>query len=227
MSEGAQTIDLSTFVPEQFKGEDGAFDTAKFRADYDEAAAIRSREAERVAAMPKSPEEIAFGLPEDHKWPEGFDPEKMSTKDEQGREVKFDPSKLIDEKDPDIPALQAILHKGGDPREMMKAIAGVVANREIRAMMEADKAAAAEIKALGPDGQARIATVMRTIEGALPAQQAKALVDSITSADALRAVEGILKEFKTTPTPAPKGLDTSKMSTVDMITAGLQARSSA
>lgn len=227
MSEGENTIDLSTFVPESFKGEDGAYDTAKFRASYDELAAYKGQDEDRRSLLPKEPGEYAFALPEGHAWPEGFDPAKFTTKDEQGNEVQFDPAKFIDATDPDIPLLQSLLHEIGAPKDAIGKIASIVANREMRGVLDAMKAAETEKAALGPQGTARIATVEHALKAKMPAAQAAALMQGITTADALRGFEALLAGSKSPTAPAPQVTDFSSMSTFEQLVAGLKQQKSA
>lgn len=225
MPDGDTTIDLSTFVPDAFKGEDGAYDTAKFRSSYDELAAFKGQDDDRRSQLPKEASEYGFALPEGHAWPEGFDPAKLSTKDEQGNEVAFDGSKLIDANDPDIPLLQAVLHEIGAPKDAMGKIASIVANREMRGVMEAMKVAAEQKQALGPQAEARIQTVDRALKAKMPGEQAQAILNSITTADALRGIEALLKGGSATPTPpAPHKQDYSSMTPYEQLVAGLQQK---
>lgn len=227
MSEGENTIDLSSFVPDSFKGEDGAYDTAKFRASYDELAAFKGQEDDRKALLPKEAADYAFALTEGHTWPEGFDPAKFTTKDEQGNEVQFDLSKLIDAGDPDIPALQAVLHEIGAPKEAMGKIASIVANREMRAVLEGMATAEAEKKALGPEADARIRTVSHALKAKMPAEQAQALLDTITTANALRGFEALLKGVGSAVSSAPQKKDYSTMTPYEQLVDGLRSQKSA
>lgn len=225
MSEGDNddTIDFSTFVPEAFKGDDGKYDVTKFRASYDELAAFKGQDDDRKSLLPKEPGEYAFALPENHAWPDGFDPAKMTTKDEQGNEVQFDVSKLIDADDPDIPLLQAVLHEIGAPKEAMGRIASIVANREMRAILQAMDVAENEKKALGPQADSRIKTVEHSLKARMPAEQAKALLDGITTADTLRGIEALLKGTARPTPPAPQRVDMSELSPRERILQGLQS----
>lgn len=222
--EQAEAVVFSTFVPDTFKGEDGKYDVAKFRTSYDELAAFKGQEDDRKATLPQEPGEYAFALPEDHAWPEGFDPAKLTTKDEQGNEVQFDVSKLIDAEDPDIPLIQSVLHEIGAPKEAMGKIASIVANREMRAVLQAMETAGTEKAALGPQADARIKTVEHALKAKMPAEQAKALLDGITTADALRGYEALLKGAKTSPSPAPHQIDNASASIDDRIMAGIAMR---
>jgi hypothetical protein len=219
-----QGVDPSTFVPETFKTEDGAFDVAKFRESYDELASFKSTQDEAKASLPAEPGEYAFALGEDHVWPEGFDPEKMGTTDAEGNELAFDPSKIFDPEDPDVPLVQSLLHEIGAPKEAMNKIAGIMANREIRQIMQASETAEAEKKALGPDAQARIDTVKRTLSSRMEAEQATALLDGITSANALRGIEKLIKNSVVPPSPAGTKPDYSQMSPLERVMAGNQQR---
>lgn len=221
--EEIQTPDLSEFIPEKFKTDEG-FDTKAFREAFDDLSAFKSAEEDRIANLPQEITDYAFSLPEDHAFPEGFDPEKMKTKDEEGNEIEFDASKMVDANDPDIPLVQAILKDLGAPKEAMGKIASIMVNRELRSVMKAMEAAGEETKALGPDAMNRINTVTRTLNAKLPAEQATAIADGITSADALRGLEALIKKVSSTTSPAPDKTDYSSMSVDDRILAGLKQR---
>lgn len=228
MAEGENgAIDLGAFVPDTFKGEDGTYDTAKFRTSYDELAAFKGQDDDRRAQLPQKPEDYAFALPETHAWPEGFDPATMGGKDEAGNAVAFDPASLLDPKDPDVSALQVALHKSGASAAVMADVASIFVNRGVRAMMDQAAVAAAETQKLGPEGQARIATLTRALNASLPAAQATALLNSISSADALRGIEEILKTSRAATVPAPGPQDYSAMTPLEQVMAGLQQRSRA
>lgn len=222
-SEDQGAPDLSEFIPEQFKKDDG-FDLSAFRQTYDDLSAFKSAEDDRMAALPKEASEYEFFLPEDHVFPEGFDPEAFKTTDEDGNKLEFDASRMLDANDPDIPAVQEILKELGAPKEAMGKIASIMVNRELRQTMKAMEQAGEEKKALGPDADNRINTVSRTLNARLPKEQATAIADSITSADALRGLEALMKKIGTTTAPAPGKPDYSEMSVDDRILAGLQQR---
>lgn len=215
--------DLSEFIPEQFKKDDG-FDLASFRQTYDDLSAFKAAEDDRMAALPKEAAEYEFFLPEDHAFPEGFNPELLATTDEEGNRLEFDASKMLDANDPDIPAVQEILKELGAPKEAMGKIASIMVNREIRQTMKAMEQAGEEKKSLGPDADNRINTVTRTLNARLPKEQATAIADSITSADALRGLEALMKKIGATTPAAPGKPDYSEMSVDDRILAGLQQR---
>jgi len=221
-------IDLSTFVPDTFKGEDGAYDTAGFRSKFDQLFAADAQRAEAAEGLPKTPEEYIFALSEDHQFPEGFDPAKLATTDADGNAVEFDPAKMIAADDPDVKSFQNAMHALAQGEisgvEAMQKAAGIMVNRELNGIMAAEQKAAAELAVLGDDqGKSRIDTVKRELGARLPGEQANALLDNITSADALRAVEGLIKKSSIAPSNDP-GLKPNMdgMTNLDLIQAGLE-----
>lgn len=224
---GAQTVDLASFVPENFKGADGKFDTAAFRSNWDELTSFKAQADEAKSALPQSADAYEFKLPENFALPEGFDPEALAHTDEEGNKVEFDVHKMIDPADPDVKLLQAALHEAGASQELMSKLVGIVVGRELRAVSSAQSGAQDQIKALGPEGKARIDTVTRSIEAKLPKEQASAVLDGITSADALRGVEALLKDSKAPIPSAPGHQDLRGMSIDERLQLGLKQRDSA
>ncbi|WP_170759982.1 hypothetical protein [Ruegeria lacuscaerulensis] len=230
---GALQADYS-FIPDTFKKEDGTYDTEGFSNQFNELSAFKSQHDERISALPQKAEDYAFKVGEGFQFPEGFDPTEFQQPvlGEDGNPVmvdgkiqmrEFDVNDMIDAKDPDLPALQAVLHKHQVPQELMGELAGILAGRELRGMIEASKAAKEEKQALGPDAQTRIDVVKRSLSAKLPEAQANALADDITSADTLRAIEAILKPGSAPVSPAPgNGLDLDNMTPREMIEVGMK-----
>ncbi len=213
------------FVPESFKGEDGTYDFEKFRASYDEAVSFKAQAEEAQAALPKDADGYAFAISEEHVLPEGFDPELLKQVDEEGNEVEFDINKMIDPDDPDLPLLKSALHSRKADPALMSDLASILANRELRNVMKMTEKHGEEMKALGPEGKSRIDTVGRALVSMLPEDQAKSILDGITTADALRGIESILKKSKAPPAAAPsKGIDNATASIDERLEAGLAAR---
>ena len=228
---GTGAIDLGAFVPESFKGEDGAYDTAGFRARFDELTAAQQQAEERKASLPKSPDEYAWALPEGFTPPEGLDLSALATKNEKGEDVPFDPASMLNADDPDVKALQAVMHgiaQGeASPQEAMQKMAAIMVGREMRQTKDLMAAAAEEAKALGADGgKARIETIKRSVSALVPAEQATALLDGLTTANAVRAVEALIKKSAIPPNAqggtAP---DFSSMSPAERVREGLKAQS--
>lgn len=220
-----EAVDLATFVPESFKGEDDKWDTSAFRASYDDLASFKAAADDRAAALPKDAAGYEFALPEDHKLPEGFDPESLSTTDEKGNKIEFNAAAMIDPSDPDVAALQAILHEAQAEPGLAKKLAGLMVNREIRATIEAQRVAAEHLAELGPTGKGRIQTVKGELARRLPANYANAISDSITSADALRGIEQLIRGTTARPvTPADDKVNYSDLNPRDRVLHGLKQR---
>lgn len=218
--ENDTTVDLDTFVPEGFKGEDGVYDTEGFRASYDELSSFKAQADEVKASLPESPEGYVFAAPEGHEFPEGFDAELFKTVDDEGNDVEFDVNSLIDADDPDVAALQSVMHEAGVPQEIVGKLASIQINRELRGMMKAQETAKAEKEALGPQSKERLNTLSRTVSARVPKEQAKALMDSLTSANSVRALEALLKANKSPITPAPGKKDFGEMSPMELLELG-------
>lgn len=214
-----------SFVPENFIA-DGKPDTAAFRTSYDELASFKAQMDEAKAALPAEPTGYEFKVGEGHALPEGFDPDLFKDVDADGNEVLFDVNKMINPDDPDLPLLQAALHKHGADPALMGELAGILANRELRGVMSATEAAATEKTALGPQGQSRIDTLSRTIDARLPKEQAAAVKDLLTSADAVRGLETLFKNSSKPVVPVPPGgVDMDNMSSKELIALGISQRS--
>lgn len=227
------TVDLS-FVPDAFKGEDGSYDTAGFRSRFDELATLNAQAEEAAALIPKEAAGYEFKIGE-HAFPEGFNPASFQQPvlGEDGQPVMengvaktrdMEVNDLLDSNDPDVALLQTALHKHGAKPELMGELASIFANREVRSMMQAGETAAAEKAALGPDAASRIETVTRSLQARLTENQSSAILDSITSADGLRAVEELLKSSATgQPSPSPsKKPDMDNMSNKELIELGMK-----
>ncbi|MFY0633678.1 MAG: hypothetical protein JXQ91_07695 [Vannielia sp.] len=221
------TVDFSEFVPEQFKTDDG-WNTAGFREEFDSLAAFRAQTNEKLEALPEEASGFEWAMPEDHQWPEGFDPATMNTKDEQGNDVEFDPAAMFDKDDPDVGQAQSIWHKVAkgeiDPQAGFKQLAGVMVNREIRGLQESAKTYTEEIGKLGSEAKSRIDNLSRTVRSTLPATEAEALLNGLTTADALRGMEKLIQKAGTTTPSAPTGKDYASMTIDERIMAGLKER---
>ncbi len=179
-----QTIDYS-WAPESFVKE-GKLDTGAFREEFDSLASFKAQADELEAAKPKDASELQMRIPEGLDLPEGVTlPE--------GQEL------TLDAEDPDLPAMQAVAFELGLDQAGLDKIMGVYAIREVRNMQRMVGVAGDEKKALGPNGQSRLDTVERQVKAMLPEAQAKDLLDSISSADGLRAIETLLSNSSKSP----------------------------
>ena len=202
--------DLS-FIPENFKDEAGGYKVDDFKTHYGELASFKAQADEAKAALPETADGYAWALPEDFAFAEGFDPtqHQVPVLDDDGKPVMengvaktrdYEPADMLDTKDPDLALLQGALHEhGADP-----ALAG---------------------KPLGPDAQSRIDVVKRSLSARLPAAQAAAVLQDITSADALRGIEAMIKSSTVPPNAANNTkLDNATASIDDRIMTGLRGR---
>ncbi len=217
-------FDLGTLISDDFKQDDGTWDTDGYKAHVDGLAAFKAQADEAKAGLPEGPEGYEFGLPEDFALPEGFNAEALSHVDDNGNKVEFDAASMINADDPDIPALQGILHDLAQGNlshtDGMKKLAGMVVNRELRGVMEARAEAAKQIEALGPQAKARIDTMTRTLNASLPKEQADAMADAMTSADVLRGLETLMKKAGSTTTPAPQSKNWGELSIDERLMSG-------
>lgn len=221
-------FDLQAFLPEEFHGDDGKYDTQGFLDRFNDLTTFKSQADEAKAALPEGPDGYEFALPEDFALPEGFDADAFKHTDDDGNEVEFDPASMVDAEDPDIPVLQGLMHSLAQgevtPMDATKKLAGMLATRTLRDMQEAMTEAAEQKQALGPEGKARIATMKRTLAAKLPEAQAVAVLDSVTSADTLRGLESLIKQAGTKVPPAPGGKSHGEMSIDERLSYGLSQR---
>jgi len=171
-------IDTSV-IPDAYKPE-GKPDLAAWRLAYDEAAAAKAQADEKLAALPAKPEEYSFDPPEDLTpfLPEGF---KMP----EGMKLEFDDKDSID-------ALKQLALDEKMPQATVDKIRDMLVKHNVNTIVTGMKERDDEIKTLGPNAESRLSVVQRSAEGRLPAEQAAALINSITGADALRAVETLM-----------------------------------
>ncbi len=231
---GAEAPDLS-FIPETFKGEDGAYKLDEFSTHFSELSQFKTAADERAAALPTEASAYALGVSEDHQFVEGFNPadHQVPVLNEQGEPVMnadgtpqtrdMTAADMINTDDPDLPALQeAMLKHQADPA-LMQEISSILVNRELRGIIEAGKAAEAETKLLGPEGPKRLGEIKQTVEGILPEAQAKAILDGITSADGLKAMESLIQKAKIPPsTSGNTGPDLDAMTNKELIALGMK-----
>jgi hypothetical protein len=187
-------VDLS-FIPADFHA-DGKPDLSKFSQHYQDLVAEDAKRREAQADVPADGN-YEFALPQDFKFdgieglPEGFMVELATD-------------------DPDLQPLYAglgeVLKEIGAPKAAAPKLAGLIAKYEAVQYQKAMRANAAEMAKLGTETQqqSRIAAVQRGLETVMPAEEAKAVLGAIRSANFLRGLETLLSpRTMTTPTPAP------------------------
>ena len=183
-------IDLAS-LPEQFVA-DGKPDLAAYKIAFEDASAAKARVDERQAALPKDADGYTFTVPEEFSLPEGFAPP-------EGFKLE------IDKDDPRIPALKALALEHGLPQGVLDGFAKLWAEHEVTVIHEASKAAGEEIKKLGPNAEARLASLERVVGARVPKEQAAAFIGDITSADSLRAAETLVASNRGKAPDGPGG----------------------
>lgn len=185
--------DLS-FIPVDFHV-DGKPDLSKFSSHYQDLVAADAQRREAMSGVPEDGK-YDFSLPADFKFdgieglPDGF-------------------SIQLATDDPDLQPLYAglgeTLKEFGVPAAAAPKFAGLIAKYEATQYAVAARAAAAEMAKLGNETQqnARFAAVERGLSSVMPAEEAKAVLGIVRTADALRGLERLLSPRSMTPNPTP------------------------
>ena len=186
--------DLS-FIPADFHT-DGQPDLSKFSTHYQDLVAADAQRREMLADVPADGK-YEFALPQDFAFdgieglPEGFT-------------VELTPD------DPDLQPLYAglgeVLKEIGAPKAAAGKFAGLIAKYEATQYARAAKAMQAEMAKLGNEAQqnSRFAAVERGLATVMPAEEAKAVMGIVRSANALRGLERLLTpRTMNNPTPTP------------------------
>lgn len=129
-----------------------------------------------AAQVPDSVEGYEIALPDDVELPEGV-------------EVKFDPE------DPLWVAARNAAKANNLSKEGFKDMLGILAVREAQAVASAKSYHAEQMKALGEKADARIGAIKTFLSGALPEAQAKAIGETLDSADAVKGFETIMQRL--------------------------------
>ena len=169
-----------SFVPAEFLV-DGKPDAAKFK---DHLTALSDK------AKPKAPEDGVYdlALPADLKFDDGF---------------KFELDLENEAYKPIVTDLTAALKEIDAPKEAGGKLLGFLARFKAAEYQQAVKAQEAEMSALGPQAATRLDTLTRSLETALPAEEAAALKEATFSAKAVIALERLLSA-KGFSAPAPQ-----------------------
>lgn len=174
--------DRPDYLPEQFWKE-GAADVEGLSSAYSELSAYKAVQDERAKLVPSEASEYAFALPEDFKVPEGLD---------------F----TISDDDPRKDALQAWAKDAGITKGDFSKLLAIQAQHDAAALQSIKEKTSSEIEKLGANGATRVSGLYQTLKGSLPQAQAEALASSLTSADAVRAVEKLIQNAAGVTPPA-------------------------
>lgn len=207
-----------SWVPENFMS-DGKPDTAGLRARYDELATFKAQADERESGLPL-PAQYEIRVPEGLQMPEGV----AIPKDADGNPLSLE----LDPLDPEIGLLRQTAHDLKIDQAGMDKLLSIWAIKEVRAMQDDIQYAQAEDQKLGPDAASRKETIKRGLASRLDEPLAKAVEDSIQSADALRGIEKLLgSPAPGQSTTIPNAPDLSKMSPLEKLNYAAEQRKSA
>lgn len=183
----APQADTYDWMPESYRA-DGQPDFQRFRQDFDDAQAQLAALNENA---PESPDAYDFAMPDGIDYGEITPPEWFDFQ--------------IDPDDPAIGELRGVLHKHRVPASAAQELMQTLARSEAAKAARFHEQAQQELNSLGPQQQARMQRVQRAIETRVPNQaQRDALLNSLTTADAFRALESFVSgATKTTSSTAP------------------------
>lgn len=179
--------DLS-WLPESFRKDDGV-DIDGFRAHYEDMAAAQAAFAEAQAGIPETADGYDLTLPEDLNLGDVTPPEWF----------KFD----LDADNPIVSELKQWMHDRKMPAGSGQELLTMLARYEAGKAAQFHATAQAEMKALGPTAEARLGRIRRTLETRVRDEtQRNALLQSLTSADAVRGLEAFISGASAVQPPA-------------------------
>lgn len=179
-----------SFIPADFHT-DGQPDIAKFSTHYQDLVAADAQRREAMADVPEDGK-YEFALPEDFTF-DGI----------EGLPDGFKVELALD--DPDLQPLYAglsdVLKEIGAPKSAAPKLAGLIAKYEAVQYAQAAKAMEGEMAKLGTVAQqnSRLSAVERGLLTVMPADEAKAVMGIVRSADALRGLERLMSPRSMTP----------------------------
>jgi hypothetical protein len=190
----AQGPDLS-WMPEQYRGESGP-DFDGFRTHYEDMAASLTALTENQPEIPETPDAYDLAAPEDIDYGEIQVPDWF----------EFE----VDAENPLWGEVRGWMHEMKMPAAASQGLVSMLAKYEAMKASEADAAVRSEMESLGAAGPARIDKVKRAVETRVRGEkQRNALLQSLTSADAVRALEEFISGSSNLNTPAsPPGAET-------------------
>jgi hypothetical protein len=185
----AEGPDLS-WMPEDYR-KDGTPDLDAFRTHYEDMAASLSALTDGAPQVPETPDAYQFAVPEDIDFGDIKAPDWF----------KFE----VDAENPLWGEVRGWMHEMKMPAEASKGLVSMLAKYEAAKAAQADATARAEMESLGQGATARIDKIQRTIETRVRGEkQRNALLQALTSADAVRALEELISgpsSINTTATP--------------------------
>lgn len=201
--------DLS-FIPDDFRGEDGSIKLDDFRQSYQDMLAEQAQRAEAAALVPESGE-YDFALPE------------LDFSDIDGLPEGFSVDLNIEDEDykPLFGEAAELLKDLGAPAEVSQKLTGLLAKYKATEYAKHARAAKAEAEKLGSNNaqrEARIGKVHRAMQSRLPAAQVEALMNATQTYEGVRALEALFAPRGPGATvPQPTGADLDKLSAFDRL----------
>jgi hypothetical protein len=186
--------DLS-WMPEDYR-KDGAPDFDAFRTHYEDMAASLSVLSENQPQVPETPDAYEFAAPEEIDFGDIQAPDWF----------KFE----VDNDNALWGEVRNWMHEMKMPAEASQGLVSMLAKYEAMKASEADATVKQEMESLGQGSVARIQKIQRTIETRVRGEkQRNALLQSLTSADAVRALEELISGPSSINTSAtPPGANT-------------------
>ena len=184
-----------SWMPEAFRPEGADPDTQGFLNSYNDAQAQLAALAE---GRPETADGYKITVPENIDYGENAPPEWFNFE--------------IDAENPLVGELQNWMHQHAIPAAATEGLVTLLAKLEAGKATQFQATADQEMQALGPQGQARIDRVTRSLQTRIADKgQRDALIGSLTSADAYRALETLLSASPGTrsvpKTPRPGAVD--------------------
>ncbi len=175
-------------LPTQFWDQgSGAVKMQDFIKAHTELSTFKTQHDERLATLPKSPDEYKFEAkaPDGVKLPDGF-------------ELK------IDEKDPRIQPIRQLAHKYQLPQDFVNELVGMDIQMQVAALEQADAELQAEMKKLGENGPVRVKAMEDYLKANVGGDEYDALRPVLGNAAAFSALEKVIAKAVKTSTP-PNG----------------------
>lgn len=188
-------------LPTQFwDSQSNQVNIPEFVKSYGEVSAFKTQHDQRMASLPKRPEDykIELKLPDTVKVPDGL-------------ELK------IDDKDPRLGMLREFAVKNQMAPELVNEIVALEAQMQIAAHVQGEAHLQAEMKKLGENGKARVGALEDFLKANVSKEEYAALRPVIGDAAAFSAIEKLIAKAVTQrvpgnlptdpPKPAPKSME--------------------
>jgi hypothetical protein len=182
-----------SFLPEAYRSDDGP-NIEGFTEHYETSIS-------RLAQLEEQATGAGEGIPEngdgyDLNVPDDIDFGEMTLPD--GYKFQMDPDHPV------LPELRSWMHENGIKGDSAPALMSMMAKYEASQVSAFHAQSKEQMTALGANAQQRLSTVQRAMETKIPsAQHREALLNSLTTADSVRALEQLLSgQTTTTSQPA-------------------------